>query len=50
MEEENKKLNILIVVDMQNDFTYGSLANPAAVATIPKIEEKIKKYLDKQWM
>ena len=40
------KLNILIVIDMQNDFTYGSLANPAAVATIPKIEEKIKKYLD----
>ena len=46
MEEENKKLNILIVVDMQNDFTYGSLANPTTVATIPKIEEKVKKYID----
>lgn len=37
--------NILIVVDMQNDFVTGSLANPAAEAIIPNIKKKIDKYL-----
>jgi nicotinamidase-related amidase len=41
----NDTLNILIVVDMQNDFTYGSLANQATVDTIPAIVEKVEKYL-----
>ena len=31
----NKRL--LIVVDMQNDFVFGSLANPMAEAIIPNI-------------
>lgn len=35
----NKRL--LIVVDMQNDFVYGSLANPMAEAIIPTIVEEI---------
>jgi nicotinamidase-related amidase len=36
---------ILIVVDMQNDFVTGTLANPAAEAIIPDIKKKIDKYL-----
>lgn len=36
---------LLIVIDMQEDFVRGSLANPAAEAIIPKIKEKIDKYL-----
>lgn len=32
----------LIIIDMQNDFCTGALANPDAIAIIPKI----KKYLD----
>ena len=35
-------MKALIVVDMQNDFLTGSLANPDAVAIIPKIKELIK--------
>jgi nicotinamidase-related amidase len=37
--EKNK---LLIVVDMQNDFVTGSLANPAAKKIIPNIVEKLK--------
>ena len=32
-----------VVVDMQVDFTTGALANPAAVAIIPKIKEAAEK-------
>jgi len=38
----NKK--ILIVVDMQNDFTTGSLGTKEAQAVIPNVIEKIKEY------
>jgi nicotinamidase-related amidase len=34
----------LIVIDMQNDFVTGSLANPMAQAIIPNIKAKIAKY------
>ena len=34
-------MNILVVVDMQNDFLTGSLANPDAVKIIPGIVEEI---------
>lgn len=37
-----KKNKLLIVVDMQNDFVTGSLANPAAEKIIPNIIEKLK--------
>ena len=37
-----KKNKLLIVVDMQNDFVIGSLANPAAEKIIPNIVEKLK--------
>lgn len=36
-----------IVIDMQNDFVTGSLANPAAVKTIPFIKEQIQQYKEK---
>lgn len=41
-----KKINVLIVVDMQNDFTYGALRNEEGIAIIPKVIDKIKKYID----
>jgi nicotinamidase-related amidase len=44
-KEDTMGKNILIVVDMQNDFVTGSLANPAAEAIIPNIKKKIDKYL-----
>lgn len=34
----------LIVIDMQNDFCTGSLANPDAVAVIPFIKQKIAEF------
>ena len=34
-----------IVIDMQNDFCTGSLANPAAVAIIGNIAQCLKKAL-----
>jgi len=40
----SKKL--LIVVDMQNDFTTGALRNEDAIAIIPNVVEKVKKALD----
>lgn len=35
---------VLIVVDMQNDFVYGSLGNDAARAIVPMVAEKIRSY------
>ena len=32
-----------IVIDMQNDFCTGSLANPKAVEIIPKIKKELEK-------
>ena len=37
---------ILIVVDMQNDFTYGALCNEDAIAIIPNVSAKVKSALD----
>lgn len=37
---------ILIVVDMQNDFIDGSLANPAAQAIVPNCVNKVKNFKD----
>lgn len=36
--------NILIVVDMQNDFITGALGTKEAVSIVPKVEEKIKSF------
>ncbi len=37
-------LNVLIVIDMQNDFIDGALGTPEAVAIVPKVVEKIKNF------
>ena len=42
-------MKVLIVIDMQNDFVTGSLANPAAQAIVPKIAKKIKEYQKEGW-
>ena len=36
--------DILIVVDMQNDFIDGALGTPEAVAIVPKVAEKIRDF------
>ena len=36
--------NILIVVDMQNDFIDGALGTAEAVEIVPKVEQKIKDF------
>ena len=41
---ENKKKKYFIVVDMQNDFTTGALANEDAVAIIPNIAALISQF------
>lgn len=38
-------MKYLIVVDMQNDFCTGTLANPEAIKTIPFIRKKIDEFL-----
>ena len=40
----DKKIRILILIDMQNDFISGSLANEDAQKAIPNIVEKIKNF------
>jgi nicotinamidase-related amidase len=39
--------NILIVVDMQNDFIDGALGTAEAVSIVPAVEEKIKNFSGK---
>ena len=41
---ERKKKKLLILIDMQNDFIDGALANPAAQAIVDPIAEKIKSW------
>ena len=41
---EKEKVDVLIVVDMQNDFVTGSLGTPEAQAIVPKVVEKIKNW------
>lgn len=38
-------MKCLIVVDMQNDFVYGSLGTEEARAIVPRVEAKILQYL-----
>lgn len=37
-------MKYLIVVDMQNDFTTGSLGSPHAAAIIPNVVQKVKSF------
>lgn len=38
-------MKVLVVVDMQNDFTYGALRNEDAIAIIPAVKEKIESFV-----
>ena len=42
-------MKVLLVVDVQNDFVTGALANPEAQKRIPRIKEKIQQRLDEGW-
>lgn len=42
-------MKILLVVDVQNDFVSGALANPVAFDCVPKIKEKIQQRLAEGW-
>lgn len=42
-------LKVLLVVDVQNDFVTGALANPDAQKRIPRIKEKIQQRIDEGW-
>lgn len=42
-------MKVLLVVDVQNDFVTGALANPEAYAKIPAIKEKIQQRLAEGW-
>lgn len=41
---EKTKVDVLIVVDMQNDFVTGALGTPEAQAIVPKVVEKINNW------
>ena len=42
-------MKVLLVVDVQNDFVTGALANPEAQAKIPAIKKKIQQRIDEGW-
>ena len=42
-------MKVLLVVDVQNDFVTGALANPEAQARIPAIKEKIQQRIAEGW-
>lgn len=46
METDNMS-NVLIVIDMQNDFVTGSLGNKDAQMIVPNVKAKIKEYADR---
>ena len=41
---ESAMKQILIIVDMQNDFIDGALGTKEAVAIVPKVEDKIRNF------
>ena len=43
-EGRTKGMEVLVVVDMQNDFIDGALGTKEAVAIVPKVAEKIKNF------
>ena len=42
-------MKVLLVVDVQNDFVTGALANPEAQKCIPRIKEKIQQKINEGW-
>lgn len=43
----NKKIDVLLVIDMQNDFIDGVLNNPAAAAIVPEVVKEIREWKGK---
>ena len=43
-------MKILLVVDVQNDFVTGALANPDAESKLQKIKEKINQRISEGWI
>lgn len=43
-ERMNRMKHFLIVVDMQKDFVDGALGTPEAVAIVPRVAEKIRRF------
>ena len=41
-------MKLLVIVDMQNDFIYGSLGTPEAQAIVPVMVERLKEYEQEQ--
>ena len=44
IRERRSGMNILVVVDMQKDFIDGSLGTKEAVAIVPDVVEKIRRF------
>lgn len=44
MENKDKKIRILLIVDAQRDFIYGALPNESAQKAVPNIVKKIKEF------
>lgn len=42
-----KKIDVLLVIDMQNDFINGVLDNPAAAAIVPEVVREIREWKGK---
>ena len=42
-----EKKDLLLVIDMQNDFVTGSLGNKDAQMIVPNVKAKIKEYADR---
>ena len=40
-------MNVLIVVDMQNDFVTGALGSPEAVEIVPRVAQRVREGLEK---
>ena len=41
--------DVLVIIDVQNDFVTGALANPEAQKRIPRIKEKIQQRINEGW-
>lgn len=46
-EHMRKKIDVLLVIDMQNDFINGVLDNPAAAAIVPEVVREIREWKGK---
>lgn len=44
---EAETMNVLIVVDMQNDFVTGALGSPEAVEIVPRVAQRVREGLEK---